>query len=101
MQSLARASRRLYSTKALIPPNLAPSTQAAGANAKQTADLAFIIDLYAKLPKGPAPVTKPRGLFARYHERYISTSSATPLLHVILIIGTLGYAIQYHTHLSK
>ncbi|RIB15329.1 hypothetical protein C2G38_1971837 [Gigaspora rosea] len=88
----------MSSTKSLIPPKLSVSGITGGAAA-----FAQLCDLYSKLPKGPLvesiPPTMPR-LFGRYWYRYIRTSSPAPLLHIILGVGLMSYAIDYELHLK-
>lgn len=46
-------------------------------SAKDAARMAQLVDLYAKLPKGPAPVEKPSGLIGRYKARYFDGDNAS------------------------
>jgi len=92
--------RRAYSTRSLIPPNLA-STGTLGIP-KDAARMSRVVDFYKRIPKGPASFPKPRGLVDRYKARYFDgdNASATPLIHVLLLIGGISYAIDYHFHLK-
>ena len=36
-----------------------------------------IVDFYTKLPKGPAPASKPSGLLGRYKARYFDGKNAS------------------------
>ncbi|KAJ1971145.1 ATP synthase f chain, mitochondrial precursor [Dimargaris verticillata] len=99
--------RRGYATaRSYIPPNLAgakpaPSTATAAANEGER--MAKVVDVYKRLPKGSVdPATAaPKGLMARYRAKYVEGENASfmPVLHVILIVGTLGYANEYMGHL--
>ncbi|CAG8580870.1 23197_t:CDS:2 [Cetraspora pellucida] len=88
----------MSSTRSLIPPKLSVS----GITGSSAA-FAQLGDLYKKLPKGPLvesiPPTMPR-LLGRYWHRYIRTSSPVPILHLIVGLGLLGYALDYELHLS-
>lgn len=43
-----------------------------------------------------------RGLFARYREKYFvrNGGSFMPIVHVMLLVGIIGYAFEY-SHLKK
>ncbi|CDH50536.1 hypothetical protein RO3G_01118 [Lichtheimia corymbifera JMRC:FSU:9682] len=93
--------RRAYTTKALIPPNVAAATKVSGSGAKD-AQLAQLVAFYKNLPKGTAEPAKPSGLWGRYKARYIDgeNASVTPLLHLIFGVFVAGYTIDYHFHLK-
>src|ERR1700731_4332983 len=93
--------RRAYSTKALIPPNLAASRAASGSK-QDAARMGELVSFYKNLPKGDASPVKPSGLIGRYKAKYFDgeNASATPVVHAILLIGGISYAIDYHFHLS-
>ncbi|KAI9311400.1 mitochondrial F1-F0 ATP synthase subunit F of fungi-domain-containing protein [Dichotomocladium elegans] len=92
--------RRAYSTKTLIPPNVAAATKVTGAG--KDAQLASLVSFYKNLPKGTVEAPKPTGLFGRYKARYIDgdNASVTPLLHLIFGVFVIGYSIDYHFHLK-
>ncbi|KAI7874965.1 hypothetical protein K492DRAFT_232373 [Lichtheimia hyalospora FSU 10163] len=93
--------RRAYTTKALIPPNVAAATKVSGSGAKD-AQLAQLVAFYKNLPKGAVEPAKPSGLWGRYKARYIDgdNASVTPLLHLIFGVFVAGYSIDYHFHLK-
>ncbi|KAG0171737.1 ATP synthase f chain, mitochondrial precursor [Apophysomyces sp. BC1034] len=93
-------ARRAYSTKSLIPPNLAASTKLSGS--AKDAQIAQLVNFYKKLPKGTVEASKPSGLFGRYKARYIDGENAsfTPMLHAMFGIFVIGYSIDYHFHLK-
>ncbi|KAI9781633.1 MAG: hypothetical protein M1839_005850 [Geoglossum umbratile] len=89
-------SRRALST--LIPPKVASPT-AIGA-AQDAARMSRIVDFYGKLPRGPAPEVKAKGLVGRYQARYFGKkASAMPIVHVIAALLAIGYAQNYYFHL--
>ncbi|KAI8976851.1 mitochondrial F1-F0 ATP synthase subunit F of fungi-domain-containing protein [Pilobolus umbonatus] len=92
--------RRAFTTKSLIPPNVAAATRLTGS--AKDAQIASLVDFYKKLPKGVAEATKPSGPWARYKARYIDgeNASVTPLLHLIFGVFVVGYSIDYHFHLK-
>ncbi|RUS17146.1 mitochondrial F1-F0 ATP synthase subunit F of fungi-domain-containing protein, partial [Endogone sp. FLAS-F59071] len=92
--------RRAYSTKSLIPPNLA-TTKGVSAP-KDVARLRNMVDLYKRLPKGAAERPRPRGLIGRYKARYFDGENASPapLIHAIIGVIGISYAIDYHFHLK-
>jgi F-type H+-transporting ATPase subunit f len=61
-----------------------------------------MVEFYTRIPKGPAPLQKPpMNPFERYRRAYWDeNASATPLVHAILALGLLGYAIDYNFHLK-
>ncbi|KAI9731380.1 MAG: hypothetical protein M1834_005285 [Cirrosporium novae-zelandiae] len=89
-------ARRAIST--LIPPKIAnPSGLGA---VKDAARMQRVVDFYSKIPKGPAPEIKPRGLIERYQARYFGKNpSAKPIVHLIAAMMILGYAQEYYFHL--
>ncbi|CDH49877.1 hypothetical protein RO3G_09471 [Lichtheimia corymbifera JMRC:FSU:9682] len=101
MNAFNAVFRRAYSTKALIPPNVAAATKVSGSGAKD-AQLAQLVTFYKNLPKGTAEAPKPSGPWARYKARYIDgeNASVTPLLHLIFGVFVAGYTIDYHFHLK-
>ncbi|CAJ0832421.1 1024_t:CDS:10 [Entrophospora sp. SA101] len=86
----------MSSIKSLIPPKLSASGIAGN-----SAAYAQLSDFYSKLPKGPLSQHAPPGLLGRYYYRYFRTSSPAPILHLIVGLGILDYALAYHLHLSK
>ncbi|KAI9859138.1 MAG: hypothetical protein M1813_007094 [Trichoglossum hirsutum] len=89
-------TRRALST--LIPPKVA-SPSGIGA-ARDAARMSRVVDFYSKLPRGPAPEAKAKGLFARYQARYFGkNASAMPIIHVIAGLIAIGYAQNYYFHL--
>ncbi|KAI8384598.1 mitochondrial F1-F0 ATP synthase subunit F of fungi-domain-containing protein [Radiomyces spectabilis] len=92
--------RRAYSTKTLIPPNVAAATKLTGS--AKDAQINQLVDFYKKLPKGTVEASKPSGPWARYKARYIDgdNASITPLLHAVFGIFVIGYSIDYHFHLK-
>ncbi|KAH0547689.1 hypothetical protein FGG08_000178 [Glutinoglossum americanum] len=84
-------TRRALST--LIPP------KGIGA-AKDAARMSRVVDFYGKLPRGPAPEVKSKGLLGRYQARYFGRDpSAMPIVHIIAGLIALGYAQNYYFHL--
>ncbi|KAF2423655.1 mitochondrial F1F0 ATP synthase-like protein subunit F [Tothia fuscella] len=93
---MSYVSRRLLST--LIPPKIA-SPSGIGA-AQDAVRMQRVVSFYEKLPRGPAPAVKAKGLLARYQARYFGEkTSAAPLAHAIAFLGLLGYAQNYFFHL--
>ncbi|KAI7866374.1 mitochondrial F1-F0 ATP synthase subunit F of fungi-domain-containing protein [Spinellus fusiger] len=92
--------RRAYTTKSLIPPNLASATKLSGSS--KNGQMNEVVDFYKRLPKGAAQVTKPSGPWGHYKARYIDgdNASVTPLLHALFGIFVIGYSIDYHFHLK-
>ncbi|OZJ02748.1 hypothetical protein BZG36_03348 [Bifiguratus adelaidae] len=92
--------RRAYSTKSLIPPNLAANS-AVGAPT-DAARMKRVVNFYQKLPKGNAQPPQARGLWGRYKARYFDgdNASRTPLIHLLLLVGGVAYAIDYNFHLK-
>ncbi|KAF2396674.1 mitochondrial F1F0 ATP synthase-like protein subunit F [Trichodelitschia bisporula] len=88
--------RRGLST--LIPPKIA-SPSGIGA-AQDAVRMQRVVSFYEKLPRGPAPEPKARGLFGRYKARYFGAKpSAMPLVHAIAALTLFGYAQNYYFHL--
>ncbi|KAF1348078.1 mitochondrial F1-F0 ATP synthase subunit F of fungi-domain-containing protein, partial [Delphinella strobiligena] len=59
-----------------------------------------VVSFYERLPRGPAPDVKPKGLLQRYQARYFGKNpSAMPLVHAIGSLILLGYAQNYYFHL--
>ncbi|KAI4129829.1 MAG: hypothetical protein LQ347_003622 [Umbilicaria vellea] len=68
--------------------------------AQDAARMQRVVSFYEKLPRGPAPDVKPKGLFGRYQARYFGKNpSAAPIVHVIGALLLLGYANNYYFHL--
>ncbi|KAF2473936.1 uncharacterized protein BDR25DRAFT_301994 [Lindgomyces ingoldianus] len=82
----------------LIPPKVAsPNAIGASPNAVR---MHKVVNFYEKLPRGPAPEPKPKGLLQRYQHRYFGNRvSAMPLVHAIAALALLGYAQNYYFHL--
>ncbi|KAL8950650.1 MAG: hypothetical protein Q9222_003334 [Ikaeria aurantiellina] len=88
-------ARRGLST--LIPPKIA-SPSGIGA-AQDAARMERVVSFYEKLPRGPAPEHKPKGLLERYQARYFGKNpSAAPLAHLIGGLMLFGYAQHYYFH---
>ncbi|PQE16310.1 hypothetical protein CJF32_00006199 [Rutstroemia sp. NJR-2017a WRK4] len=84
-------TRRALST--LIPP------KGLGA-AQDAARMARVVSFYEKLPRGPAPEIKAKGLLGRYQAKYFGKNdSATPIIHVLAFLVAIGYAQNYYFHL--
>ncbi|ORZ00474.1 mitochondrial F1-F0 ATP synthase subunit F of fungi-domain-containing protein [Syncephalastrum racemosum] len=100
MNAMSTVFRRAYSTKTLIPPNVAAATKLSGS--AKDAQIAQLVSFYQKLPKGAAAQAKPSGPWGRYKARYIDgdNASVTPLLHLIFGVFVAGYTIDYHFHLK-
>ncbi|KAF7512986.1 hypothetical protein GJ744_011252 [Endocarpon pusillum] len=82
----------------LVPPKVA-NPEGLGA-AKDAVRMARIAKFYERLPKGPMPEIKPRGLLERYQHRYFGKNpSAAPIWHAIISIMALGYSMEYYFHL--
>ncbi|KAL1303504.1 hypothetical protein AAFC00_006880 [Neodothiora populina] len=82
----------------LIPPKIA-SPSGLGA-AQDAVRMQRVVSFYERLPRGPAPDVKPRGLLQRYQARYFGKNpSAMPLVHIIGSLIFLGYAQNYYFHL--
>ncbi|CAO3667088.1 unnamed protein product [Rhizopus stolonifer] len=92
--------RRAYSTKTLIPPNVAAATKVSGAS--NNASINSLVSFYKTLPKGTVEAAKPSGPWGKYKARYIDgdNASVTPLLHLIFGVFAVGYTIDYHFHLK-
>ncbi|KAM3067237.1 ATP synthase f chain, mitochondrial precursor [Clarireedia jacksonii] len=89
-------TRRALST--LIPPKVA-SPSGLGA-AQDAARMARVVSFYEKLPRGPAPEIKPKGLMGRYQAKYFGkNASGTPIIHVLAFLVAIGYAQNYYFHL--
>ncbi|KAI7898067.1 mitochondrial F1-F0 ATP synthase subunit F of fungi-domain-containing protein [Cokeromyces recurvatus] len=92
--------RRAYTTKSLIPPNIAAATKLTGSS--KDAQIGQLVNFYKKLPKGNMEAPKPSGPWGRYKARYIDgeNASVTPLLHLIFGVFVIGYTIDYQFHLK-
>lgn len=81
-----------------------------------------VVGFYDKLPRGPAPDPKGKGLLGRYQARYFGKNpspmrewtlnehhevikmlmlESAALVHVIGGLLILGYGMEYYFHLSK
>ncbi|KAF2754348.1 hypothetical protein EJ05DRAFT_540974 [Pseudovirgaria hyperparasitica] len=88
--------RRALST--LIPPKVSSPT--AIGSAPDAVRMQKVVSFYEKLPRGPAPEVKAKGLLGRYQARYFGKNpSAAPLAHLIGALIVLGYAQNYYFHL--
>ncbi|KAL6937540.1 hypothetical protein ACO0QE_004577 [Hanseniaspora vineae] len=91
-------AKRALST--LIPPKIAsPQNLTGGANNK----LSNVIGFYKALPQGPAPAAaKPSGFIGKYKANFFDGENASgkPLWHLAVGLLTLGYTIEYVTHLK-
>ncbi|QSZ34572.1 hypothetical protein DSL72_006166 [Monilinia vaccinii-corymbosi] len=84
-------TRRALST--LIPP------KGLGA-AKDAARMQRVVSFYEKLPRGPAPEIEAKGFWRKYQAKHFGkNSSATPIIHVLIILVGVGYAQNYYFHL--
>ncbi|CAO0797488.1 ATP synthase F0 subcomplex subunit F ATP17 [Mucor lusitanicus] len=92
--------RRAYTTKTLIPPNVAAATRLSGS--AKDGQISQLVSFYKKLPKGTVEAAKPSGPWGRYKARYIDgeNASVTPLIHLIFGVFAIGYTIDYHFHLK-
>ncbi|ORX90737.1 hypothetical protein K493DRAFT_287705 [Basidiobolus meristosporus CBS 931.73] len=102
MNSACRiVARRAYSTRSYIPPNLASAVRSAGPKA-ETGDLSGLVEFYKRIPKGAAEAAKPTNWLARYRAKYWEGDNAsfTPILHGMLLVGGLHYALAYKFHLK-
>ncbi|OCK77719.1 hypothetical protein K432DRAFT_384458 [Lepidopterella palustris CBS 459.81] len=82
----------------LIPPKIS-SPSAIGA-AQDAVRMQRVVGFYEKLPRGPAPEVRPKGLLQRYQARYFGKkTSPMPIVHVIGAFMILGYAQNYYFHL--
>ncbi|KAL1902296.1 ATP synthase f chain, mitochondrial precursor [Sporothrix stenoceras] len=89
-------TRRALST--LIPPKVA-SPKAIGA-APDAVRMQRVVNFYEKLPRGPAPEVKAKGLLGRYQAKHFGkNTSAKPIIQVVAGLIIIGYAQQYYFHL--
>ncbi|ESZ91576.1 mitochondrial F1F0 ATP synthase subunit F [Sclerotinia borealis F-4128] len=89
-------TRRALST--LIPPKVA-SPSGLGA-AKDAARMQRVVSFYEKLPRGPAPEIKVKGLMRKYQAKHFGKDpSATPIIHALILLVGIGYAQNYYFHL--
>ncbi|KAK6593083.1 hypothetical protein H4I96_07257 [Botrytis cinerea] len=80
------------------PPKVA-SPSGLGA-AKDAARMQRVVSFYEKLPRGPAPEIKAKGLLGRYQAKYFGKNpSATPIIHALIFLVGIGYAQNYYFHL--
>ncbi|KAJ9662408.1 ATP synthase f chain, mitochondrial precursor [Coniosporium apollinis] len=83
----------------LIPPKIASPSKGIGAQ-QDAARMHRVVSFYEKLPRGPAPEPKPKGLLQRYQARYMGkNASAMPIIHVIGGLMLIGYIQNYYFHL--
>ncbi|KZT22817.1 hypothetical protein NEOLEDRAFT_1180566 [Neolentinus lepideus HHB14362 ss-1] len=79
----------------LVPPKVAtPSILSSG----QGAGLAPLVQFYSKLPKGSASAPAGFSIKARYFNG--KNASGKPLVALLLGMATIGYTIDYNTHLK-
>ncbi|KAK5014928.1 ATP synthase f chain, mitochondrial precursor, partial [Cryomyces antarcticus] len=101
----------------LIPPKVASPTVSThgsaptsilGIGAAQDAvRMQRVVSFYEKLPRGPAPDPKPRGLLGRYQARYMGKNPSAmrmiphdrAIVHVIGGLMLIGYIQNYYFHL--
>ncbi|CAK7198143.1 ATP synthase f chain, mitochondrial precursor [Sporothrix eucalyptigena] len=89
-------TRRALST--LIPPKVA-SPKAIGA-APDAVRMQRVVNFYEKLPRGPAPEAKAKGILGRYQAKHFGkNTSAKPIIQVVAGLILIGYAQQYYFHL--
>ncbi|GAB7355972.1 hypothetical protein MBLNU459_g6604t1 [Dothideomycetes sp. NU459] len=82
----------------LIPPKIASPSGIGGA--ADAARMQRVVSFYERLPRGPAPETKPKGFLQKYQARHFGKNpSAMPLVHVIGGLILIGYAQNYYFHL--
>ncbi|KAI9883575.1 MAG: Uridine kinase [Watsoniomyces obsoletus] len=111
---MSYVTRRGLST--LIPPKIAsPAGIGAVRNAVR---MQRVVRFYERLPRGPAPEVKPKGLLARYQARYFGKNPSAArktllksfrmnsllmidlaLAHLIGAFMLIGYAQNYYRHL--
>jgi F-type H+-transporting ATPase subunit f len=62
-----------------------------------------VVSFYEKLPRGPAPELKPRGLLGKYEYKHFGgkNASARPIIHAVAIVLAVGYPMTYYFHLRK
>ena len=80
-----------------------------------------VVSFYEALPRGPAPEVKPRGLLARYQDRYFGKNPSAArtlkpsgfvgiddidccrlaIWHAIIALMVFGYAQNYYFHLRQ
>ncbi|RDA85150.1 hypothetical protein CP532_1562 [Ophiocordyceps camponoti-leonardi (nom. inval.)] len=84
-------TRRALST--LIPP------KAIGA-APDALRMQRVVSFYEKLPRGPAPQIKAKGLLGWYQAKYFGDkTSVKPIIHIIAFLVGIGYVQNYYFHL--
>ncbi|CAO3600694.1 unnamed protein product [Absidia cylindrospora] len=90
MNAMSNVFRRAYSTKSLVPPNIAAATKV-GSGAAKDGQMTELVSFYKNLPKGAANVAKPSGPWGRYKARYIDgdNASITPFLHSLVVSSSL------------
>ncbi|PFH58810.1 hypothetical protein XA68_13178 [Ophiocordyceps unilateralis] len=89
-------TRRALST--LIPPKVA-SPKAIG-GAPDALRMQRVVSFYEKLPRGPAPEIKGKGLLGWYQAKYFGEkTSVKPIIHIIAFLVGIGYAQNYYFHL--
>ncbi|EFX03869.1 mitochondrial f1f0 ATP synthase subunit f [Grosmannia clavigera kw1407] len=89
-------TRRALST--LIPPKVA-SPKAIG-SAPDAVRMQRVVSFYEKLPRGPAPEVKAKGILGRYQAKHFGkNATAKPIIQAVAILVIIGYAQQYYFHL--
>ncbi|KAK1068135.1 ATP synthase f chain, mitochondrial precursor [Friedmanniomyces endolithicus] len=83
----------------LVPPKIASPNAIGGA--ADAARMQRVVGFYEKLPRGPAPKPKARGVLEWYSLRYMTgrNASVMPIVHVVGFFMVLGYAQNYYFHL--
>ncbi|EPE10750.1 mitochondrial f1f0 atp synthase subunit f [Ophiostoma piceae UAMH 11346] len=59
-----------------------------------------VVSFYEKLPRGPAPEVKAKGILGRYQAKHFGKNpTAKPIVQVLVVLILVGYAQQYYFHL--
>lgn len=78
-----------------IPPKLTSESGLPG-----TARIRRLIDFYARLPQGQAPVVTSKNWFERYKATYFDgRGRGQPILYAIAVLILFGYSLDYYFHL--
>ncbi|ERT00827.1 hypothetical protein HMPREF1624_02060 [Sporothrix schenckii ATCC 58251] len=59
-----------------------------------------VVSFYEKLPRGPAPEVKAKGLLGRYQAKHFGKNpTVKPIIQAVALLIVIGYAQQYYFHL--
>jgi Mitochondrial F1-F0 ATP synthase subunit F of fungi len=99
MRFVPTSLKFIRSKSTLIPPKIS-SLAELGLMKSQHAQahptlFAKMNTMYVNLPKGFAPPQKTTGFLGWYHEKYIATSSFTPVLHFLVLLIPTAYYVAY------